>query len=424
LFGHCFYIGLNGGESSFDPELQVVKMNNTGIQGLVFILLAFLSLRVEAEFRGEAETRFDYYPHTPLFSDQSEENLEPSFALDLEWQESLGQEFATRVSLFGRYNPNAERDLSGDVREAWLAYYGEQSEWLVGVLMERWGVLEAENILDILNPRDAVEDFQGDVKLGVPGFKTSYLGEALQLDVWLLPYSRERRLAEGKDHYRISSLPFRQAEFEDGQNQLSIAARAYKVKGNLEVAVSHFHGHARTPWFKLETDVYGRPTGLQPRYDLIDQTGLQMLWVAGQSLWKLETLYNQGMADDFLAVGVGVERVMPRILDTRFSLTLYAEGYYDARDETQNLPVAPFQRDIFLGARLAMNDVESTEYQLRVTHDLEYASTLLDIRASRRLDADWSMQASLYAFFNIDEDPALTNFSEDNRIQFNLIRNF
>jgi hypothetical protein len=366
----------------------------------------------------------DYYADGPLYPDQSSAALQPSLAFDLELHEDLGEQLTSRVSLFGRFDPHADDRFSGDLREAWLGYYGEQSEFYAGMLMERWGVLEAENIVDILNPRDAVEDFQGDVKLGIPGLKASYLGEQFQLDAWLLPYARARRLAQGADRFRVTSLPLQEADFASGRDQLAGAVRVSTVQGNLEAALAHYYGYARNPWYQLQTDPYGRPTSLRPSYDLINQTSLELLWVRGHALWKLEALHNDGPEDDFFALGVGVEREIPRVWDTRASLTLYAEGYYDGRKDSPRMPLAPFQRDVFLGARLAMNDIKSSEFQVRITHDLEYASSLLDLRAARRLNEDWSMQATLYAFLNVQDDPALTTFRDDNRIELKFIRSF
>ncbi len=402
----------------------MVQVINHWFRFAAMLIALFTSVQLGAELRGKAETRVDYYPEAPLFPDQSQARLQPSFAIELELRESLGKDITAAFSLFGKIHPDAERELSGDVREAWLGYYGEYSEWRAGMLMERWGVLEAENIVDVLNPRDAVEDFQGDVKLGIPGLQATYLGEEAQFDAWLLPYARPRHLAEGKDRFRTLSLPLREAAFEGGRFHPSFAARASTVQGNLEAAVSHFYGHSRTPWFKLESDTFGRAKGLQPIYDLINQTNLELLWVQGHSLWKLEALHNFGLEDDFFGLGVGVEREVPRLWNTRVSLTLYAEGYYDDRDDSSKLPITPFQQDLFIGARLALNDVNSTEFQVRVTHDLEYDSTLLDLRASRRLSSLWTMEAVIYGFLNVEDDPALGTFQNDHRIHFKLTRGF
>jgi hypothetical protein len=180
----------------------MVQLINHWFRFTAMLIALFTSVQLEAAFRGKAETRVDYYPQAPLFPDQSKARFQPSFAIDLELHESLDKDFAAAFSLFGKVHPNADRQYSGDVREAWLGYYGEHTEWRAGMLMERWGVLEAENIVDILNPRDAVEDFQGDVKLGIAGLQATYLGEQAQFDAWLLPYARPRHLAEGKDRFQ------------------------------------------------------------------------------------------------------------------------------------------------------------------------------------------------------------------------------
>jgi hypothetical protein len=168
----------------------------------------------------------------------------------------------------------------------------------------------------------------------------------------------------------------------------------------------------------------GQPVALRPFYDIINQTGLEGLWIQGNWLWKVETFYQQNQGDNFFGIGIGVEHEIPRLWKSKASLTLYAEAYYDDRDDSTSVPLTPFQKDLFIGTRIALNDIDSTEFQVRVTYDLEYDSALLDIRAGRRLGGDWGMEARVERFLNVDEDPALSSFKNDNRIQFRLIRSF
>jgi len=192
----------------------------------------------------------------------------------------------------------------------------------------------------------------------------------------------------------------------------------------VEFAVSYYNDHARSPYFTPNLDGVGTVITLQSNYAQIEQTGFELLWVKGQILMKLESIYRSIGDDDFMGLGIGLEREFPRIGSGKNALTLYGEYYYDGRKSASSTPLTPFQNDMFLGLRLAQNNLNSTEYELRFTHDLDHESTFWDLRAKTRIKRQWFIEASLYKFVHVDNDPALTSFASDSRLDVNVILGF
>ncbi|NOX92724.1 MAG: hypothetical protein GXP18_09840 [Gammaproteobacteria bacterium] len=377
-----------------------------------------------ATLKGEIEGRYDNFAEDSLFNEQSVRQEQYSLATTLNYHRQVNRDVDINISVFGRYHPEANEPWRGDVRELKWSHYASPFEISGGVLMERWGVLEAFSPVDILNPRDRVEDFQGDIKQGIPGGKLSWLLGDGGIDIWFLPYSREERLAEGKDRFRTSAFAFSDAEFEKGQYTLSSAIRISQMLESVELAISYYNGHVRSPYFTPVLDGAGNAISLQPNYAWAEQTGLELLWVRGQLLAKLESIYRSSDEGDFLGLGIGLEREFPRIISTRGSLTLYGEYYYDERESDRSFPLTPFQNDIFLGFRLAQNNLSSTVYEVRLTYDLDYESTFWDLRVKTRIKRQWLIEASLYKFSHVDNDPALRSFASDSRFAVNIILGF
>ena len=391
---------------------------------LVFPMLVLHSIANGTTLKGEVQGRYNDYAKDSLFSEQSDRLRQYSLATTLDYNGQINRNIDINASFFGRYHPAADQSWRGDVRELKLSYYASSLEVSGGILMERWGVLEAFSPVDILNPRDRIEDFQGDIKQGIPGGKLSWLFDSGRIDAWLLPDSREERLAEGKDRFRTSTFAFSDAEFEKGQHALSSAVRISQMSESVEFAVSYYNGHARSPYFTPNLDGIGNVITLQPNYTQIEQTGFELLWVKGQILMKLESIYRSIDDDDFMGLGIGLEREFPRIGSGKNALTLYGEYYYDGRKSASSTPLTPFQNDMFLGLRLAQNNLNSTEYELRFTHDLDYESTFWDLRAKTRIKRQWFIEASLYKFVHVDNDPALTSFASDSRLEVNVMLGF
>lgn len=391
---------------------------------LVFLMLTLYSTANGATFKGEVEGRYEYYAEAPLFSEQSDGQSQYALTTTLDYNGQINRNTDINVSVFGRYHPAANKSGRGDVRELALSYYASQLEMSGGMLMERWGVLEAFSPVDILNPRDRVEDFQGDIKQGIPGGRISWLLDNGRADVWLLPYSREERLSEGKDRFRNSAFAYSDAEFEKGQNTLSSAVRISQMLASVEFAFSYYKGHARSPYFTPNLEEVGSVITLQPNYARIEQAGFELLWIKGQLLAKLESVYRSTDGENFTGLGIGLEREFPRIGSSKNALTLYGEYYYDGRKSGSSSPITPFQNDIFLGLRLAVNDLNSTEYELRLTRDLDYDSTFWDLRAKTRIKHQWFVEANLYKFSHVDNDPALKSFAFDSRFVLSVMLGF
>jgi hypothetical protein len=218
------------------------------VPAVAALMAAALAMPLASEagdVRGQLGIDSSWFPDSPAFvdgvgTDQSDSHGLFSGYGKLDWSADIGASSAFSLSLFARAAPDTDDDFFGDVREAVFKFNGGDTEMKLGVLSETWGVLEAWNTVDIVNQRDMVEDFQGDVKLGQPGLSVTTRRDDLQLSFFALTYSRERRIAEGADRLRTLPAPVRDEHFEDGQWAPSFAVRAQYRLGDLDLAVSQF----------------------------------------------------------------------------------------------------------------------------------------------------------------------------------------
>ena len=83
------------------------------------------------------------------------------------------------------------------LREAYWAYEdwsykGTEIELLVGINKVFWGVTESVHLVDIVNQTDLVEDLDQEDKLGQPMVNLALQHDWGLLNIYLLPYFRER----------------------------------------------------------------------------------------------------------------------------------------------------------------------------------------------------------------------------------------
>lgn len=377
---------------------------------LLFAVLLLSQHAAAQKLRGHLGVEARYFPEDPLFEEQSAASTLPSVLGSLDWSADLTRDIRFDLSAFMRAASHTENDVTGDIREAVIRSRIKAVDFKLGVLQENWSVLEAWNPVDLLNQRDMVEDFQGEVKLGQPGVSATTFWQDLVISAWILPYTRERRIAEGEDRLRTLPAPIHDSIFEDGQSDSSFALRAQYRLGDFDVALSQFQGHTREPIYQPVLQQWNL-VGFDELYEEVSQTGLELQYVAGDTVLKAEVINQTGGADSFVGSGIGSETTFNQIRGGFASMTAYVEAYYDTRNELA--PLTPFQRDVFVGIRYNTNNVHDALVDVRYTHDVEFHSDLIDIRASRRLGDAQTLSAQLLIPQSVSDDPALQGFEND-----------
>jgi hypothetical protein len=371
------------------------------------LLLASHSL---AGVRGSVGTELNAFAHSPRFPDQSKFRLCPSVYANVETTASAGS-MRYELDAFARAADDSSRP-SGDVRQASATLRTARGKYRIGVLTETWGVLEASSPVDVFNQRDLAEDFQGTVKLGQPGASATWQFGDVEVSTLASTWARARRFAHGRDRLRVLPLPIAESVFEHGRWAPDVAVRARWARGDGSLAISHFAGHSREPELLPVIGPTG-PTGLRASYDRIGQTALEAQYVIGDSVLKAEVIHRTDAPGAFWGGGIGVEKGIANLGDNA-SLTLFGELYLDGRSDAA--PMTPFQRDLFLGARCNVNDARDTTLELRITHDLQWHSDLLDARAAWRAGKGM-VSASLLRPIDAERDPGLQGLSQDTHLQ-------
>jgi hypothetical protein len=83
-------------------------------------------------------------------------------------------------------------------------------------------------------------------------------------------------------------------------------------------------------------------------------------------------------------------------------------------------PPNPFSNHIFVGSRLAFNDVQSTEILAGALVDYRGAGIYPSIEASRRVGESFIVNLEARAFYNTEEGDLLYFFRKDNYVQLEI----
>ncbi|MEM6487250.1 MAG: hypothetical protein AAF677_03095 [Pseudomonadota bacterium] len=389
-----------------------------------------IEVRATVGFEGRA------FPESPAFAGQFE-HVQPSVFAELEitW-ESEDRDTQLQFVPFFRLDGQDEERTHFDVREAYLRRIWDDWELLIGANRVFWGVTESRHLVNIVNQIDAVEDIDEEDFLGQPMVNLARQTDVGRVDVFFFPVFRERTFPgiDGRLRGPVA-VDTERARFASGLEEFrpSFALRYSHFIGDVDIGAHVFHGTSREPDLLVAAD-----GSLVPRYPVITQGGLDLQLTRGPYLWKFEGLVRAGQGDLFAAAVGGLEYTFFQVFDSDADLGLLVEGLYDGRDETLPLSAAeraegflsaaPFgtvlEQDVFLGTRLALNDVQDTSFLAGLFLDVEDGPASFRIEAERRLGDSWRAELEATVFLETDDRNPSSVFADDSFVTLRLSRFF
>jgi hypothetical protein len=393
----------------------------------MWVVLAFAPVAASgqtASLRAEMGGSARVFPDAPRFAGQASSRVSPSVVFAPEFVlASNGGAWSLVGEGFVRLDAHDGNRSHGDVRELGLAYLGASFTAFVGVGQVFWGVTEVRHLVDIVNQVDAVEDLDGEDKLGQPMVTVTLEGEWGALDLHYLPYFRARTFPANDARLR-GSLPTEEgAGYGSGQGKWrpGFAARGFRTLGAVDLGISVFRGTSREPRFSIAGENVGAPV-LQSYYDVIDQVGVDAQWTGERTLLKLEAVTRGGQGARLYALSGGVEHTVYQILGSDDDLGLLGEVMLDSRGEAA--PPTLFERDLFVGGRWALNDAWDTSILGGPLVDLATGELVVLLEAQRRIGSVWRLSADARLFGNTEPGSVAHGIRNDSFVSVSLTRFF
>ena len=372
----------------------------------------------EFELTGQVSGELRFFPQAPQFPGQFHV-IQPSVAIEPEflWQSEDRNHQATFIP-FARVDGRDGARTHGDIREAYWRYIGDDWELLAGVNREFFGVTESRHLINIVNQIDQVEDVDEEDFLGEPMVNLAVQRDFGRFSLFVMPGVRERTFPGSSGRLR-TPLPVDEdaARFESelGRASVDVLGRYSHFIGDWDVGLYYFYGTGREP--RLLPNATG--TTLIPFYDQIHQLGVDVQYTTGAWLWKFEGLAREGQGEPFGAFVGGFEYTLYQIFESDADLGLLSEVLYDGRDPG-GAPPTPFDNDLFLGARLAVNDVQDTSVLAGTVIDLDDGTTSIRVEAERRLGDVWKLGVEIQFVAHAAADNLLATLDQDDFILVRL----
>ena len=400
--------------------MTLIRSFNTRL--LCCTLLWTGAVSADFEFSGHVGTETRIFIQDPSGSDLSGATGSLSFKPEayLEWDD--GDQSFLFVP-FVRLDQNDTRRTHYDVRELTYIYAAESWEFRFGLRRLFWGVAESNHLVDIINQTDLVENLDQEDKFGQPMVNFALVRDWGTVDLFVLPGFRERSFPgrDGRFQFPLR-VDTSAAEYESAgeQNHVDYAARYSHYFGVFDVGLYHFWGTSREPRFAVERTAAGEPI-LAPIYDIIHQSGTDLQATLGNWLLKFEALRRQGQGETYAAAVGGYEYTFVGFLGTSIDLGVLGEYHFDERG--RRAP-SPFNNDVFVGSRIAINDAADSQLLSGIVSDLNGGGYFLNIEASRRFGDFWKVELELRLLLDVEKTDPLRSLHRDDYVQLELLRFF
>ena len=339
---------------------------------------------------------------------------------------------------FFRYDDADPHRTHFDVREAYLLLFGDVGDaggWeaRVGVGQVFWGVAESHRLVDVVNQVDFVEHPTGDAKLGQPMAHLTWFGQWGVLEAVALPTHRARTFPGPRGRLRLPAVVVQERVEYDEARPIplrDVATRFARTFGAVDVGASFFRGTNREPLLHPVEMIDGQPALLQ-HYEQIRQLGLDVQWTLASWLLKAELIGRAdarnllGLEEDYVAAVLGGEYTFHASAMSA-NMNLLAEWSYDSRGDAATPGRSPnvLQNDVFVGTRLAFDDIHSTEITASVVADARKSTRALAFEFGRRITNEWSIRAEAVALLSVDEAEFHYPMRRDSFIDMSLSYHF
>ena len=376
----------------------------------------------EVDISGSVAMQARAFWHDPQWVGQDDQALQGSVVsiTEFRWRNEEGNQRASLMPVLRWDATDEERNLA-DLREAYWALEGDSYELLVGANTVFWGVTESVHLVDIINQTDFAGDIDGEDKLGQPMISLALQRDWGEISAFVMPYFRERTFAGVEGRFRPPvPVDTDNALYEssDDENHVDLALRYSHYMGDIDIGVSAFSGTSREPRFVPAAD----GQSLLPVYDQIDQVGVDLQYTREAWLWKLEAIVRDGVSQSFAAAVGGFEYTMYQLGNSSSDVGLLLEYQYDGRDEFE--PVTISDNDVFVGTRLALNDIQDTAVLAGFSYDTDTGETFVNIEAERRFGEDWFGELRVRAFSGAEQGDTTYWLQKDDYVQVSVSRYF
>jgi len=368
----------------------------------------------KVEWFGYLGAEFRYFPETGAYPDQKQTYFSGVFRPQFLFEDKTKKHQVNFIA-FARLDQFDTERTHRDIRDLYWRYSSKNWEINAGIKTITWGKTESANIVDIINQYDFLEGRSLEHKLGQPLLQLVHTSKIFTTELYAMTYARELRFPGPLGRLQpgfVAAYNNSIYEEKDAKYKPDLAIRLSKYHNNIYMAVSHFYGTNRIPFFESDPNM-----SITPVYNQINQTAIEFQWLINAFAVKAEAINQTSSRKNIQAFTLGGE-YNHYFLNGK-ELKFLMEYTYDERGNEQ---ITGFNNDIFVGVRLNFNDIQSTGLNAAVIYDLDYNTTIINLTGYRRIGDSWKLAVSYNGIHNPGKEDFYYGLRKDSYFELSLLK--
>jgi hypothetical protein len=321
------------------------------------------------------------------------------------------------IGVVGRFDKEDRERSYIDLQKFKYEFYFDDLTLKLGNEIVFWGVNESFHVVDIINQSILSEDLSGTKKLGQPMIAASLYRDYGDIDIYILPYFRERIFpgVDGRPRFSLeidkNSITY---ESSNAEKNIDLAIRYSTIIDDFDLGITHFHGHARNPKLTINQSTFK----FDSYYPLLSQTGIDIQATKDAWLYKLEAVSAKFISERHLSMAGGIEYTFYGLNNSSQDLGIIMEYLFDDRNNH------PFNNEGSLGLRWTKNDINSSTLLAGSVIDLNGSSNQFFVEYEQRLKNDFKFFIETVINGNIDNKDYNFAFKEDTNLTIKIAKYF
>ena len=375
----------------------------------------------DIEYKGNIGVETAYFDHD---IDNKRDN-QSAFRGEIEGKYQLkeNQKFVTKLKAIYDTNDNKRRYLA--FNDLYFQHDFDNWNFLIGKNTRFWGAMEFYNHTDTFNTKDWLDNpFDYDSKVGSWNIAFSRFFDNSEFSLIAKLHEEKQPMQESRSIYNFVPHSYNEKLDTDSDDVPTIYLKYSSSieEHQIDYSVIYQNGYDEQRYLVPNLSKDNNISSMQQHAYTVDKFMGFGTMVKGDTLYKTEVAYtssHDNKVADYAQGSIGLEHTLYGVYDKMdlgiiaeyYKYKIFQNGRHNAKDFGKL-----FDDDFALGARLAFNDIESSEILAGLDIDRHNKEKIFFVDYDTRIDDKYKLKVS-FQHFDAKQD---SSFSDGNTVRVEL----
>lgn len=379
------------------------------------------AVKDDLEYKGNIGVETAYFNHD--MENKRDNQSAFRFELDGKYKIKNNQKIVAKVKAIYDTNDNKRRYF--DINDLYFQHDFKNYSFLIGKSTRFWGAMEFYNQSDTFNTKDLLDNpFDYESKVGAWNIAYTRFFDNSEFSIIAKLHEEKQRMQESRSIYNFLPYSYNEKLDTDSDDVPTIYLKYSSSidEHQIDYSVIYQNGYDEQRYLVPNLSKDNNISSMQQHAYTVDKFMGFGTMVQGDTLYKTELAYtssHDNKVADYAQGSIGLEHTLYGVYD-KMDVGIIAEYYKYKSFQNRRHNAKDFGKlfddDLALGARLAFNDMDSSEVLVGLDVDRHNKEKVLFVDYDTRIDDKYKLKVS-FQHFDAKQD---SSFSDGNTMRVEL----